>query len=486
MFAGVACIRSASISRQSIIRAYRVKWNAIPSGTLRNVAVQDNTRKMATATKIQLEPSQKVEFSVAGLSDESAKTASELLQENHEKHHIFFNQSGFHNHIVHHLLTIFALGASPAELKKGYDENASYQRPPGKLERAVVDDMHDPERFKTYLGKERYYHDFLVYFQGEIEKKGWEEVLNEYLFKRDERADDMLVRLYGGFLHPIIHLGFGVEFRQPAIIAEALAQTACHDNWMGGLFFNAEKLAKEGGHPPQNTKSIVQLLNEIRSDEKLASAAHWDDGNKIRDGILKRAPDEMLKYASQYLVLESQLEEKTAEMINATVYYTGAAQRPPHHVKFDFYYIHCVNSSIFFSTFLRTSFITRANKVRLLEWKVRVDLAMYASRKSPQLLLDEITKYRSKQDGSWDASIKRVNALSDDGHASKLVRALAHGEQVCKPYEGKDGFVIKGDMWRTLAQMAVDSVEAGGPTWVRSCGFDEAWKEVPEKETVKL
>lgn len=43
----------------------------------------------------------------------------------------------------------------------------------------------------------------------------------------------MLVRLHAGFLHPMIHLGFGVEFQQPAIIAEALAQAAVHDNWIG-------------------------------------------------------------------------------------------------------------------------------------------------------------------------------------------------------------------------------------------------------------
>ena len=39
-----------------------------------------------------------------------------------------------------------------------------------------------------------------------------------------------------GFLHPIIHLGFGIEFNQPAIIAEALAQyviTTCTDVRIG-------------------------------------------------------------------------------------------------------------------------------------------------------------------------------------------------------------------------------------------------------------
>jgi hypothetical protein len=177
--------------------------------------------------------------------------------------------------------------------------------------------MYDPKKYKTYLGDENYYHDFLAYFQGEITQKGWQNVLNEYMFKGDERADDMLVRMFGGFLHPIIHLGFGVEFEQPAIVAEALAQAAVHDNWMGALFFKAEKEAKKSSSDHRSEKSVVQLLREIKADEKLSSAAHFKDGNKIRDGILKRAPEEMIKYASQYSVQESELEEKTAEMINA-------------------------------------------------------------------------------------------------------------------------------------------------------------------------
>ena len=116
-----------------------------------------------------------------------------------------------------------------------------------------------------------------------------------------------------GFLHPIIHLGFGVEFKQPAIIAEALAQAAAHDTYMSNFFLPAEKAAAT----EKRSKSLVELLDEIRADPKLSIAAHWDDGNKIRDGILVRAPDEMITYASQYRVSEDELEEKTAEMTNA-------------------------------------------------------------------------------------------------------------------------------------------------------------------------
>ena len=297
-----------------------------------------------------------------------------------------------------------------------------------------------------------------------------------------------------GFLHPIIHLGFGVEFKQPAIIAEALAMAAVSDIWLAPYFHGAEKAAGVSGKP--GMKSIVILLDEIRADKKLSTAADWGDGNKIRDGILKRAPDEMIDYASQFNVEPARLTEKTAEMINAATYFTGGAQHPPKQIKFDFYYMHCVNCSIFFSNFIKQPWISEYNKIRLLEWKVRLDLCMYASRRCPKPLLEEITKYKPKQQSSWDEIIKRVIEHDDDGHGAKLVRAITHGGKVSKPYENSESFRIKDGMWLQLAHMgkwptlrddakmalltihaAIDSVEDTGEAWVRSAGFEEAWEK---------
>lgn len=61
----------------------------------------------------------------------------------------------------------------------------------------------------------------------------------------------------------------------------------------------------------------------------------------------------------------------------------------------------------------------------------------------------------------------------------EIVRALAHGQQACAPYEDKSEFRLKKDDWLQLAHMTIDSVQAEGPTWVRSAGFDEAWKSIP-------
>lgn len=119
-----------------------------------------------------------------------------------QKHHIFFNEAGYHNHITHQLLTLFGLGAPIEAIENRYKENASYQRPNFAVEERILEDMAAPANFKKYLGKEKYYHDFLVFFQNEMEKKGWEKVLNEYLFAEDERADDMLGRMFAGRFSP--------------------------------------------------------------------------------------------------------------------------------------------------------------------------------------------------------------------------------------------------------------------------------------------
>jgi hypothetical protein len=127
---------------------------------------------------------------------------------------------------------------------------------------------------------------------------------------------------------------------------------------------------------------IFQKFNELQ-----------EDGNKLRDGILARAPERAIQYASQWKVKEETLKSRTAEMINTAVYFTAAAQHPPKIFKIDFFYMHCVNSSIFWTTFNELPFLTTANKIRLLEWKGRVDLVLYASRGCPELLMDEVTQY---------------------------------------------------------------------------------------------
>lgn len=140
-----------------------------------------------------------------------------------------------------------------------------------------------------------------------------------------------------------------------------------------------------------------------------------------------------------------------------TVYYTTTAQHPPKEIKFDFFLMHCVTSSIFYSAFFSRPWINLRTKIRLLEWKGRMDLAMYVSRGVPKLLLEEVTNYPVTR--GWNEIFhSSVVHPQDDGHVVKMVRAVANGERVCKPFEGQGkekGFVIHGDMWLKIGNMSM-------------------------------
>ena len=148
----------------------------------------------------------------ADLKENSAKRASELLTANHALYHTRFN-AGFHSrskpaskhsatvdlvadHIVHHLLSLWALGASPDEIQDMWEFNKSYQDP---IERVSVDvDLKDPALFDQCLGNDDRYADFLRFFEGEVATKGVPDVIREYLLKGDERANDIFCRMYTG------------------------------------------------------------------------------------------------------------------------------------------------------------------------------------------------------------------------------------------------------------------------------------------------
>ena len=99
-----------------------------------------------------------------------------------------------------------------------------------------------------------------------------------------------------------------------------------------------EKAASQ--QPSDGSWSILGLLRSIRNDEALAHAARNEDENKIRDGVLKRAGDQMVHLASQVRVRPEELEERTAEMFNASVFVAAAAAavaQEGKQPKFDFF-----------------------------------------------------------------------------------------------------------------------------------------------------
>lgn len=416
--------------------------------------------------------------------------ANRLLQKNHDEFHIFWRDFAGHNHTAHNILTKLALGASAAELEQGFVDNKRDQRARPDVDEQVVGEMATEDGFYKYLGEGAQYTNYMVFFEREMARKGWRDVVNEYCFSRTRNADALLARLFDGAFHPLIHLGLGVEFDQPSIVAEGLAQAATDVSFEIEAFFrNAEHEALKAGPAAAAAKPrpLVELFHEAHADETIRTAARWEDFQwKMRDGVLGRAAREIAALAAQFRVTPDDLERRTAEMISCCAYFAGAAQRPGKARKIDFFYMHDVTGSIFLSVLARQPWIRAEDKCRLVEYKARLDLVWYATCGTPELNLDYIANYKGvgSANWSWDELFCVVNGARDDGHVAKFVRALKNGEQVSRPFEDgewADAFPVKGDSWLKLSRMAYDSTVdfVQEEKWIVFAGFDLPWKKIP-------
>jgi len=84
---------------------------------------------------------------------------------------------------------------------------------------------------------------------------------------------------------------------------------------------------------------------------------------------------------------------------------------------------------------------------------------------------------------SWEDTLRQSTLIEDDGHAAKLIRSLALGERVSKPYEGKGngGFEIGGEDWLRIANMAIESLQVPEKRCVRLAGYESKWQDIKEK-----
>lgn len=118
----------------------------------------------------------------------------------------------------------------------------------------------------------------------------------------------------------MIQLMFGIEWEQPAIIAAALAQAAVHKDSVGNFLKLSEAAAETSPEMPP----ILDLFEEVRNNEKLRSYVTTVDGpnttNLVTEGI-----EDAVEMAKKVRVRESELEERTAEMVHASLYVASAA-----------------------------------------------------------------------------------------------------------------------------------------------------------------
>ena len=412
----------------------------------------------------------------------SIEFVNKMLNRNHDEHHIFWRDLNGHNHVAHNLLTNLSLGATPSELMDGFNVNLPSQRLPPKLDRETVNKISNDDEFFKRIGVMDEYTNFLCYFEEQIDQKGWPEVVNKYLFSRSPSAEQLLYRLCDGAYHPIIHIGLGIEYQLPGIIAEGLAQCASHVSNGVHLFYPlAEEKALKQERP---SKPLVELFEAARANATVRNSVKYTDaGNKMRDGVFVRAMPEITDLAGQFRIKPEELERRTAEVLSCCAYLSAAGQRGAKQSKIDFFYMHNVTSTIFLTVMIRQPWIKLEDRVRLVEYKARLDIAWYPTCGTPVLDVNNITHY----DGGnrdFESIYRGVCEMPDDGHVAKFVRAIRNGYEVSKPFEqgeGSEDFPVKGNDWLQIARMAYNSTVGRIPEdkWVVFTGFPEAWVNVP-------
>lgn len=102
------------------------------------------------------------------------------------------------NHIVHHLLTLFSLGATPEISEEMYKRDCAFQAVKPPYNDSIAKSLHDPAVYLKYVGQHMHYPEFLDFFEREIAQKGVQETVNRYVFAGDEIAEDMFGRLFQG------------------------------------------------------------------------------------------------------------------------------------------------------------------------------------------------------------------------------------------------------------------------------------------------
>lgn len=259
--------------------------------------------------------------------------------------------------------------------------------------------------------------------------------------------------------HPIIHLGYGLEFQQPSIIAEAIAGACVHETWPSIFLPPAEEYTR--AHNPAEAGSLLDILNGFHRDDHIRNGVKFTDGfNKMEDGLLTRVtPDELSPYLSQFQVKPTQedLQRKMKDFMYTSMYVIAAAQKPGKQTAMDFVTLHSATTCVFYPVFLAQKELTNEEKANILETGARMSAAMYAACGSPALNTSAIMDYTPRfPDQGWPELFHRAIVYQDEGHAVKLMRALYCTEKLGEPAPGFP--ITKADLIK-IAHMGMDSIE---------------------------
>ncbi|KAF8915710.1 hypothetical protein CPB85DRAFT_1374947 [Mucidula mucida] len=426
-----------------------------------------------------------------GADDASTKALLDVLKDNHERWHIFFNDMGFHNHVSHHVLAIWALGANKDLIEAAYKHDVPMQKPAIKSPEGITE-----SNYNEHLGDEKYYVAYMNFFKAQLADKGVSQVLEDWVFARSANVVDgalqnkqpsMLARLLDGLVHPMIHTGYGLEFGLPGMVLEGLAQAAVHRARDAPFFppslfesvsaldtlaskIDTELVLDEPVSPhskPKKEVHVFDIMARILKDEKFKAPP---DAVNFYSETMASHSSTIIDYANQWTLnlddphdVHRKIEQ--LQWMNSFVYGVSGFNAKEKEFFADFFLMHLVTSSLFLPSFV--AYLTPPSQKLLLRGYFTISLAWWISRRPRSFNLD-VTKFFSstpampKQSSfafeppKWalvpgSDSVNRWfpivqdAILHPDDHLCKLQRALVHFAETYGTRKGElEGTELEG------------------------------------------
>ena len=198
------------------------------------------------------------------------------------------------SHLIHHYLAAFAFGADTKRLQEIFDFHASYQRPIPAPTTILTRDTYRKE-----VRNRDAYTSYLNLFTDEIEKHGVLEAVRYWIFK-----DEMLAQLLGGLYHPLIHLGYAVEFDLPKVAAEALAMMACCADYPAPVMKHLNDKNEQGEELKtimNGTETALDIFQALYADSDFDNIIKYTDETKAQNVYDNATAIEKLReYAGQW------------------------------------------------------------------------------------------------------------------------------------------------------------------------------------------
>ncbi|EMD39980.1 hypothetical protein CERSUDRAFT_112224 [Gelatoporia subvermispora B] len=410
-----------------------------------------------------------------GATPESKATAERLLEEDRNRHHCFWGKVGFHNHLSHHILAVYDLGASSKLLQAIYDDEAkglndifTVDKKSGVVERQEVEI--GTQNWPEYLGQDKYYANYLEFFKSEVAKYGIGEALERYVFSSEANANgaQMYCRFYGGAVHPWIQIGNAVEFNSPPMLAQALAQTAVHSPLAPEIFdfssesqsINGVKSTVPGHRHPSKGQSLLAILRQAYDSQAMTPVMPYDNdaliNQRFRDALKDGRSAEIKRLSAQWEVDaergQVEFDEKVEEALWVATLLLAGSGKPGRKPRLDFFLMHLLNASLFLPSLIKV-LPSAQSKVALLRGVPAAFLLIMTTRGRPVIKPDLLMSYSATPrppcgtdgypapDGAalgdprdnesvnpWPTLVAAV-VHCPDAHTPKALRALCYAAQ---------------------------------------------------------